>query len=148
MVLYHALIGVGEALITGTILAFILARRPELISAPSRGGTASKVGQFVAAGLVAALAVAALLAPLKSDHPDGLDHVAEVTGIEVREVEREGLLLNDYEIPHLEQFGWQTAATSLAGLLGTCVVFAMAISLGKAARWKLASPVTDGGHAA
>ena len=62
MVLYHALIGVGEALITGTILAFVLARRPELISAPSRGGTASKVGQFVAAGLVAALAVAALLA--------------------------------------------------------------------------------------
>ena len=146
MVLYHAMIGIGEALITGSILSFILSRRPDLIPAPVSTGRMSDVGRFVVAGLVGALAVAAVLAPLKSDHPDGLDRVAQATGIEKLNVERDGLLFNGYEVPIPDRFGWPTAATSLAGVLGTCVVFAMAFALGKAARWNL-PPLADGRHA-
>jgi cobalt/nickel transport system permease protein len=147
MVLYHALIGVGEALITGSILGFIFVRRPELISLSVSSGRVANVGRIVVAGMVVALAIAAFVAPFKSDFPDGLDKVAEVQGFESREVERPGLLFDDYEIPLPKRFQWSTAATSLAGLLGTCVVFAAAIALGKTARWNVASLVTDGGNA-
>ena len=82
MVLYHALIGVGEALITGSILGFVLSRRPDLISASAASSRVSTVGRFVAAGMVASLAVAAFLAPFKSDHPDGLDRVSEIAGFD------------------------------------------------------------------
>ena len=148
MVLYHALIGVGEAFITGSVLSFVLARRPDLISTPTSKSITTSTGQAVVAGLVAALAVAAFLAPFKSDYPDGLDKVAQTKGMDVLEIERDGLVLNDYEIPLPAAWHWSSAATSLAGILGTSVVFAMAIALGKAARWKLPTPVTDGGHAA
>ena len=147
MVLYHALIGVGEALITGTILSFVLSRRPDLIPTPVSSGVVSDVGRFVVAGLMAALAVSAILAPLKSDHPDGLDKVAEMTGIEALSIDRQGLLLDGYELPLFDRLGWSTLATSLAGLLGTVVVFLIAIAIGKAARWNLPSLATDGGHA-
>ncbi len=147
MVLYHALIGIGEALITGSILGFVLARRPDLISSPTSTGIVSNGSRVVVAGLVTALAVAAFLAPFKSDFPDGLDKVAEVAGFESLKAEREGLLLNDYEIPLPTGVGWSTVATSLAGLLGTAVVFTMAFALGKAARWNSPSLATEGGHA-
>ena len=147
MVLYHALIGVGEALITGSILSFVLVRRPDLISAPATSAAIPTVGRFVVAGMVAALAAAAFLAPMKSEFPDGLDKVAETAGFESRKVERDGLVLNDYEVPVAGIFGWSTAATSLAGLLGTCVVFTMAVALGGAARWNRPGLAADTSHA-
>ena len=147
MVLYHALIGVGEALITGTVLSFVLSRRPDLIPTPASTGKISEVGRFVVAGLIAALAVAAILAPLKSDHPDGLDKVAEITGIEALNVERQGLFLDGYELPICDQWGWSMLATSSAGLIGTLIVFAIAVAIGRAARLNLPSLAADGGHA-
>lgn len=147
MVLYHALIGIGEALITGSVLGFVLSRRPDLISGPATSSRGSTIGRFVVAGLVASLAVAAFLAPFKSDHPDGLDKVSEVAGFDSLKAEREGLVLSDYEVPVPATLNWPALATSLAGLLGTAVVFAMAIALGTATRWNPSSLAPDGGHA-
>jgi len=147
MVFYHALIGLGEALITGGILIFILSRRSDLIAAPQKATFATGIGRFVVAGMVCALAVAAFVAPFKSEHPDGLDKVAEVTGIESLKVEKPGLLLDDYQIAVPGGFDLPSAATSLAGILGTAVVFSLAIALSRAARWNTAPMATDGGHA-
>ena len=147
MVLYHALIGIGEALITGGVLSFVIARRPELIPSRESIGSVSQLGRTVGAGLVLALAVAAFLAPLKSELPDGLDRVSEVTGFETLKVERDGLLLSDYEIPLPKGIEWPAVATSLAGLLGTIVVFAIAIFMGGATRWNRRPLVSDAGHA-
>lgn len=147
MVLYHAIIGIGEALITGSILSFILARRPELISSTASSGSISNFGRSVVAGLVFALAVAAFLAPFKSEFPDGLDSVAEVQGFDSLKVERPGLIFEEYEVPLPQGYEWPTVATSLAGILGTVVVFAIAIVLGRTARWNAVSLATDGGHA-
>ena len=147
MVLYHALIGVGEALITGTILSFVLSRRPDLIPAAPSAGPLSNLGRFTFAGLVCALAVASVLAPLKSDFPDGLDKVVESTGMDVLSLDRPPLVLDGYEIPLPSGIDWSTASTALAGILGTIVVFAMAVLLGKAARWNLVAVGTDGRHA-
>lgn len=148
MVLYHAIIGIGESLITGSILSFILARRPELISSSTSSSQVARFGQFVAAGLVCALAVAAFLAPFKSELPDGLDSVATAQGFDSLEVERPGLVLDDYEIPLPKGYEWPMIAASLAGILGTVVVFAMAIALGRTARWNAVDLAADGGHAA
>lgn len=147
MVFYHALIGLGEAMITGGVLTFVLTRRPDMIAAPQQATMTTGIGRVVVAGMVCALAVAAFVAPFKSDHPDGLDKVAEVTGIESLKTERPGLFLDDYEVAIPGGFDLPSAATSLAGLLGTVVVFSLAMALSKAARWNVASMAADGGHA-
>lgn len=147
MVFYHALIGIGEALITGSVLGFVLSRRPDLISASTSSGQVAAVGRFVVAGFVASLAVAAFLAPFKSDNPDGLDAVSQVANFDGLTIERDGLVLNGYELPVVSSLQWPALATSLAGLLGTCVVFAMAFGLGTAVRCNHSSLAPDGGHA-
>ncbi len=138
MVVYHALIGIGEALITGAVLAFVLSRRADLIPAPTPLPAVRAVGQFGTAGLVAALAVAALLAPFKSELPDGLDAVSRQLGFASLETERPPLLLDDYAIP-LPVEGWWSV--SLAGMLGTAVVFVGAVLLARAVRWNT-TPLT------
>ena len=145
MVVYHALIGIGEALITGSVLCFVMSRRPDLIPTPQSTGPLTNAGRVIVAGLVGALAVAAILAPLKSDYPDGLDQVIQVMKMEKLDVEREPLLLDGYEVPLPAGWNWSMVATSLAGGLGTLVVFGLAFVLGKAVR--LPSLTMDGGHA-
>lgn len=147
MVFYHTLIGIGEALITGGILCFVTVRRPELIPSLESTGRLADVRRLVAAGLALALAIAAFLAPFKSEYPDGLDAVAQVKGFAELESEQPGLILGDYEVPLPERFAWSAVATSLAGLLGTLVVFAAAIVLGRTVRWHGPALMTDGGHA-
>src|SRR5512138_1995225 len=75
MLFVHALIGLGEALITVGALAFIYRTRPDVLAeSDTRGGRG-----WVVAGLAVALAVV-LLAPLASSSPDGLESVAERFG--------------------------------------------------------------------
>ncbi|MBS0206542.1 MAG: energy-coupling factor ABC transporter permease [Planctomycetes bacterium] len=147
MVLYHAFIGVGEALITGAVLAFVLARRPDLIPTPQPAGPIRTVGGFAATGLVAALAIAAILSPFKSEFPDGLDAVSEQLGFATLETERPPLVLEDYAVPAPEVAWWPGLSVSVAGILGTLVVFAGAIGLAGVTR-RHAAPVVvvDGGH--
>ncbi len=71
----HALIGIGEGLITVGALAFIVSTRPDLLKsgAGPRAGRASWCGS---AGLLLALLLA-VASPLASANPDGLEWVAE-----------------------------------------------------------------------
>lgn len=82
--------------------------------------------------LCGSVAVAALLSPLASSWPDGLERVAEDLGISGTS---QGLPLSapmpDYAFPGIES---EPLATALAGLVGTLVVFALAIVLGRALR--------------
>ena len=94
MAAFHSLIGVGEALITGLVVQFVFAQRPELLYAAetaSVSGTLRPVaglGKAVAAGLLLALAVAIFLAPFASGYDDGLDAVAGRLGFDALEHER------------------------------------------------------------
>jgi len=147
MVFFHALIGIGEALITGAILAFVLSRRPDLVPTPNGSGPVGTVGRFAIAGLMSALAVAAILAPFKSEHPDGLDAVSQRLEFDKLETERPPLLLDDYAIPAPEVAWWPGLPVSLAGILGTVIVFAGAAVLAGVTRRSLTPvPVVDGSH--
>src|SRR4051794_13784618 len=90
MALVHAGIGLGEALITGLVLRFVLLTRPDLVYQPEKLATAgaparalaraSRWGQTALAGLAIALAVGVFLAPFASKHPDGLEYVGAKLG--------------------------------------------------------------------
>ena len=69
----HALIGLGEALITVAALTFILQTRPDLLGENSASARGSR--GWVVAGVLISLAVV-LLSPLASADPDGLNRVA------------------------------------------------------------------------
>lgn len=147
MVAFHALIGVGEAMITGSVLRFVLAHRADLIqTAPVPAATSipASIGRFVVAGLTASFVVAAFLAPFASEWPDGLEAVAERTGFGELAGTPRAFLLDDYALPGLPE-QWSPLSVSLAGILGVAVVMGFAWITGKA--WKLTmqpAKVSDG----
>lgn len=131
MVTLHALIGVGEAIITGFVVSLIYQQRPDLIDAarPVRQSVPVTLGRVVTAGLVSALAIAAFAAPFASGLPDGLDSVAERFRIAASEETVSGLFADYDAIP---MAGWQGLSVSLAGIGGSLVVFAAAVLIGRA----------------
>ena len=90
MALVHAAIGVGEAVITGLVVRFILLTRPDLVYEPKTRGRLPRRrwGQVAVAGLAIALAVAVFLAPFASETPDGLEYVGERLGFWRRSTRR------------------------------------------------------------
>ncbi|MBN1436948.1 MAG: energy-coupling factor ABC transporter permease [Sedimentisphaerales bacterium] len=118
MVGTHALIGIGEAIITVGCLV-CLSERSESKAAMGRYGTA----------LLTAVVVALLLSPLASGWPDGLEWVAAR-----HDFLHEGApafvgVLPDYVFPGL---GEGVVATGLAGLTGVAICFFAAWLLGRA----------------
>lgn len=116
----HALIGIGEGLITAGALVFLKVARRDLVETPQMplmGGKAVWIG-----GLVIAVALA-ILSPLASAHPDGLEWVAEERGF--LELAREPLyeIIPDYIVPGISN---SDLATILAGVVGALIVFAAA----------------------
>jgi cobalt/nickel transport system permease protein len=137
MGLVHAAIGVGEAVITGTVVRFVLLRRPDLLEPDAGTGLPTAGGNSwvytTIAGLGIALAVAVFLAPFASELPDGLEYVGGRLGFLAEESPPATLPapLADYrlELPGLEHV---KLATALAGLIGTLVVFGVSWGMARA----------------
>lgn len=132
MVTLHALIGIGEAVITGVIVGMIYQHRVDLIHSPETTGAARGASRFVIAGLVAALAIGAFLAPFASEWPDGLDKVAEQFNIPSAEHGVAGMF-EDYDKVPAPIATWQSLSVSIAGIGGTLIVFGIAMALGRLA---------------
>jgi cobalt/nickel transport system permease protein len=139
MALVHAGIGLGEALITGLVLRFVLLTRPDLVYRPEpleSGGAsamacASGWGQGVLAGLAIALAVGVFLAPFASEHPDGLEYVGAKLGFLGDEAPAVAPVpIPEYQLPVFGA-GHVKLATAVAGLLGTLVVFGVGLGLAR-----------------
>ena len=96
MALVHAVIGMGEAIITGLVIRFVLLTRPDLIetevetdaindesrrneSGPTRRRSMDPDQCWP--GLGVALAVAVFLSPFASELPDGLEFVGQKTRV-------------------------------------------------------------------
>jgi cobalt/nickel transport system permease protein len=113
----HAVIGIGEALITVAALSFVFRTRPDLVD-----GTRAQGGRgWIATGVAVALAVV-VLAPLASADPDGLERVAGDLGFLERAADAPYRLLPDYTVPGIDD---PTIATIAAGLIGVLVVLAV-----------------------
>jgi cobalt/nickel transport system permease protein len=119
----HAIIGIGEGLISLGALAFIYATRPDLFGAGQKQVAGGKTLWVV--GLVIAVALA-IASPLASAHPDGLEWVAEQRGF--LETARGPLfkIIPDYLLPGVSN---QNLATILAGIIGTLIVFGVALAV-------------------
>ena len=128
MVFLHCLIGIGEGLITAMVLGFVLVQRPDLLGPQtSLPPVLSSVGRFAFAGVIAALGVASFLAPWASEHADGLEAAAERTGFADLGTVTRVLILDDYQIPVLQDY--PGLSTAVAGIMGTLVVLAAAWGL-------------------
>jgi cobalt/nickel transport system permease protein len=122
----HALIGVGEALITVAALAFIMRTRPDLLEAAGGSESAVRGGRgWVVAGLLVSLAVV-LLAPLASANPDGLERVAIDMGFMRHGTDAFYQILPHYTIPLL---GETALSTIIAGAIGTLAVAGITVAL-------------------
>jgi cobalt/nickel transport system permease protein len=118
----HALIGIGEGLITAGALAFLHATRRDLVLTGARPAPAGGLVWLVGLGIAAGLSV---LAPLASANPDGLEWVAEQQGFLDR---AQGPLYNivpDYLVPGVSN---EALSTIIAGIVGLAIVAAVAIA--------------------
>lgn len=151
MTTLHSLIGVGEALITGGVVSYLLAVRPDLIDTPRhQPGTAAGLGRVVWTGAIAALAIAAFLAPFASEGEDGLEAAAEKLQFVSLEKGRPAPVA-DYEVPipgvDISTGVWHKVSVSLAGVFGTSAVLGIAFVFGRMARSKLALREAEATHA-
>jgi len=130
MLTVHALIGLGEALITVAALTFILQTRPDLIGENSESAKGSR--GWVLAGSLISLAVV-LLSPLASANPDGLERVAGDLGFLGKGASASYQLIPDYTLPVL---GNTSLSTIAAGMIGIIVVGAIIVLLGQGMKAK------------
>ncbi|HEU4750935.1 MAG TPA: PDGLE domain-containing protein, partial [Acidimicrobiia bacterium] len=131
----HALIGIGEGLISAVVVGAVLAVRSDLVLGTadlglSRTATAPSgkaVGGFVAAGLAAALLLVLVVAPMASSEPDGLEFVADDTGFAAAaEVHPIGGPVADYGVAGIEN---ERVGTVVAGAIGVGATFLIGFGL-------------------
>ena len=126
----HALIGLGEALITVAALSFILQARPDLLGEGSESAKGGR-GWILAGGLIALAVV--LISPLASGDPDGLERVAINMGFIDAGLDASYQVIPDYTLPFLGE----TALSSIvAGVIGIFVVGAIVVLIGRGMRAK------------
>ncbi len=121
----HMLIGVGEGLATGLIVAAVAKARPELL-AGSRSPAPARA--LLAYGLVVSLGLALFVAPFACPWPDGLEKVASEFGI--------AFPLQGHGLPAASpEYGLTVLSsgpiTALAGALGTMLAFSTAYLLAR-----------------
>ncbi len=128
MLMVHAVIGLGEATITGLAIAWLVRVRPELIYGGAMASTTPTTrGYVTAAGLTIALAIAIFAAPWASELEDGLESVAVEMQFADRAVANELAPLPDYQLPGVSDWLVTSAlVTSLVGVLGTTLTWGVA----------------------
>jgi cobalt/nickel transport system permease protein len=132
----HALIGIGEGLITVGALTFVAAARRDLLE-PSRAPAGGM--SWAAVGLALAAAVT-LLAPLASPHPDGLERVAEDQGFIEAAEDAPFQIIPDYVLPGIPN---EALATIAAGILGALIVAGIAFGVARLRRRVAPQPAGD-----
>lgn len=129
MLTVHALIGLGEALITVAALGFIMQTRPDLLGEESDSAQGSR--NWIYVGGLIALAVV-LLSPLASVDPDGLNRVAMDLGF-IHTAQSGAGPLAGYTVPFLNSV---SASKIAAGTIGVIVVGVIALLIGRGMKAK------------
>jgi cobalt/nickel transport system permease protein len=125
---WHALIGVGEGLVTAGLVSYVHAVRPELMKADAE--IMRPRGLVISLGATAL--VAAAVSFVASNSPDGLEHVAESLGfVTTSEPVWRLSPMADYAVPGLAN---ETLAGVLAGIVGVMVTGILLYALLQTAR--------------
>jgi len=130
MVGVHAVIGIGEALITVSALTAMAVFQPHVLprwaDIKATGSKASDL-RLACAAVALALALAAFVSPFASAHPDGLERVAQDKGFE-READEASwpvALFPAYSVKAIES---ELVSTGMAGAIGTLLTFAFGLA--------------------
>jgi cobalt/nickel transport system permease protein len=123
MIGVHVVIGIGEGLITVGALAFVLATRPDLVLSGVAATTSRRVWWLA---MLLIVVVLALLSPLASGSPDGLERVAEDKGFIGLVEDPVYEIIPDYLFPGVAN---EEAATILAGIVGLVLAFGVGYGL-------------------
>ena len=142
MVGVHLLIGVAEGVISGLVVASVLAARPDVVTGaadlpidrltgPAIDATGpGRLGRrpFVIAAILASLLVATVVSQFAADSPDGLERVAEDQGFAEAADEHPlaDTLLADYAIRDIDD---PALSLAVAGVTGVVVSLAVANGL-------------------
>lgn len=129
----HALIGIGEGLITLGALAFLYATRRDLLTSGESSATQGKLVWGVGLAIAVLLAI---FSPLASAYPDGLEWAAEEHGFIETAQGPLYEIIPDYVFPGVSN---EAMATILAGIIGTLIVFGVALGIGYARRKRQAA---------
>lgn len=124
----HAIIGVGEGLITALVLAAVNTTRPELLQHDSHSIKARDYKIFALYGLLVTVGVMVFVVPFASPLPDGLEKVSKVLGFEYKAVKQPllSMPLTAYKFPGISTV---TMSTIAAGLFGMLIVFLLSVIL-------------------
>lgn len=145
MVGVHLLIGIGEAVITAAAVGAVLAARPDLVhgtrdldAAALRDRTPVGMRGFVTAGVLVTVVVATVVSQFSSSAPDGLERVAQDTGIAAAASEHAlaGGVFADYAIAGLRN---EAVSLAVAGAVGTALTLAVGAGLFVTVRGRRAS---------
>jgi cobalt/nickel transport system permease protein len=120
----HMIIGLGEGLATGLILLAVLRARPELVAArqaPRLWFGSGAIGY----GMLICLGLAVFVAPFACPWPDGLEAFGQRLGLPAQTL---AAPLAEYHFPLV---GSPTAATAIAGAVGTLLAFVAAYALAR-----------------
>ena len=129
MISVHALIGIGEGLITSLVILAIARTRPDLLDAEDAAAAGRGTGwEFLAYGLVIALGLAIFVSPYACAWPDGLDKIAQQFGFAGHTATLIQTWIPDYKMPGISSAG---IATAIAGALGTLLMFGLACVVGR-----------------
>jgi cobalt/nickel transport system permease protein len=126
----HAVIGIGEALITVAALTFIFQTRPDLLDEKSSSARSGR--GWVVVGIFISLAVV-LLSPYASAKPDGLERVATDLGFIDAGQSTPFQIIPDYTIPFL---GETPLSTILAGVVGVLLLLGLVYVAGRSMQKK------------
>ena len=124
----HALIGIGEGLITSLVVLAVTRTRPDLLEMDNATGIRGTGWEFLAFGLIIILGLAIFVSPYACAWPDGLDKVAQKFGFEGRAATLIKTWIPDYKMPGISSEG---IATAIAGAVGTLIMFGLACGIGR-----------------
>jgi cobalt/nickel transport system permease protein len=132
MVGVHLLIGVGEGLISALTVGAVMTTRPDLVYGArdlARERTIEEqrvpLRAFLLGGALAVVIMATVVSQFAFDHPDGLESVAESTGISGSE-NLSGSIFADYATAGI---GNETLSLAIAGFAGVLIVAAVTFGM-------------------
>ncbi len=139
----HVPIGLGEALITGLIVAVIAQIEPSLLPQHEAQRATWRPRYLTAAGLSVALATAVFAAPWASSLSDGLEWVAIRFGFAEQATSLNWAPLADYQWPSIStrigtfppEWSHGAWATMSIGVLGTLVTWVVAHIVSRRIAW-------------